>query len=80
MDKFIGRKGVFLPKVIIVDEKGNHIETTNRSKLPVFERFKKSQLLGYEIHEKDMPLTNPQDILPELEKQFARSKYVNNGK
>jgi lysine 2,3-aminomutase len=75
MDKFIGRKGVFLPRVIIVDEQGNHIETTNRSKLPVFEKFKKSQLLGYEIHEKDMPLTNPQEIFGELEKQYVRSKY-----
>ncbi len=80
MDKFIGRKGVFLPKVIIVDEKGNHVETTNRSKLPVFARLRKSQLLGYEIHEKDMPLTNPQEILPELEEQFAVSKYSRHGK
>ncbi len=75
MDKFIGRKGVFLPRVIIVDSQGNHIETTNRTKLPVFEKFKKSQLLGYKIHDKDMPLTNPQEILGELENQYARSKY-----
>lgn len=75
MDRFIGRTGVFLPKVIIVDKKGRHIETTNRTKLPVLERFKKSQLLDYEIFKKDMPLTNPTDIYPELEKEFAGSKY-----
>ncbi|HOT88215.1 MAG TPA: KamA family radical SAM protein [Bacteroidales bacterium] len=34
MNKFIGRKGVFLPKLIIIDNKGNHIKTTNRTALP----------------------------------------------
>lgn len=76
MDKFIGRKGVFLPKVIIVDEKGNHIETTNRTELPRFEKQKKSSRLGYEIFENDMPLTNPALISDELEKLFNKSKYV----
>jgi lysine 2,3-aminomutase len=75
MDTFIGRKGVFLPKVIIVDEKGNHIETTNRSKLPVFEKFKKAQQLEYELFEKDLPLTNPADIADKLDEKFAQSKY-----
>ncbi|MDY0098945.1 MAG: KamA family radical SAM protein [Bacteroidales bacterium] len=76
MDKFIGRKGVFLPRVIIVDEKGNHIETTNRTQLPRFEKQKKSARLGYEIYEDDMPLTNPAIIADELEKQYQKSKYV----
>jgi lysine 2,3-aminomutase len=75
MDKFIGRKGVFLPKLIIVDDEGRHIETTNRIKLPKFEQIKKSVLLGYEMHDNDMPLTNPADISNELEKQFEKSKY-----
>ncbi|MCA1760629.1 MAG: KamA family radical SAM protein, partial [Bacteroidales bacterium] len=44
MDKFIGRKGVFLPKVIIVDDEGKYIETTNRTKLPLIENNKKSNL------------------------------------
>ncbi|NLV19350.1 MAG: KamA family radical SAM protein [Bacteroidetes bacterium] len=74
MDKFIGRKGVFLPKVIIVDDEGNHIETTNRSELPKFEKFKKAQLLNYDVFEDDMPLTNPADIADELEKEFARKQ------
>jgi lysine 2,3-aminomutase len=70
MNKFIGRKGVFLPKVIIVDEKGNHIETTNRTRLPSLEKFKKSELLGYCLYHKDMPLTNPAEIADILDKQY----------
>jgi lysine 2,3-aminomutase len=77
MDEFIGEKGMFLPKVIIVDENGNHIETTNRTELPVFERSIKSELLGYQLFSNDMPLTNPQDILEELENGFAASGYAN---
>jgi lysine 2,3-aminomutase len=73
MDRFIGRKGVFLPRIIIVDEKGNHIETTNRTKLPVFEKMKKSTLLNYEMFSGDMPLTNPVDILSKLDAEFNKS-------
>src|SRR5665648_63436 len=54
MDAFIGRKGAFLPKLIIVDNEGKHIETTNRTKLPTFERIKKSELLGYDLYDKNM--------------------------
>lgn len=75
MDAFIGRKGAFLPKLIIVDNEGKHIETTNRTKLPTFERIKKSELLGYDLYDKNMPLTNPTDVLNEIEKQFKKSKY-----
>lgn len=72
MNRFIGRKGVFFPKVIIVDEKGKHIETTFRSKLPIVEQLKKSQLLNYTLNGKNAPLTNPQDILEELEKLYLQ--------
>ncbi len=75
MDAFIGRKGVFLPKLIIVDGQGKHIETTNRTKLPRIEKIRKSELLGYELFDKNMPLTNPTDITEELEKQFEFSKF-----
>jgi len=75
MDQFIGRKGVFLPKIIIVDEEGNHIETTNRTKLPVFEKSKKTSLLQYEMYEHGMPLTNPVDIAELLEKEFSKSGF-----
>ncbi|MDP3913397.1 MAG: KamA family radical SAM protein [Bacteroidota bacterium] len=75
MDSFIGRKGVFLPKIIIVDEKGNHIETTNRTKLPGFEKSKKSALLDYKLATDEMPLTNPAEIAEILEEGFKKSKY-----
>jgi lysine 2,3-aminomutase len=75
MDAFIGRTGVFVPKLIIVDKQGKHIETTNRTKLPAMEKIKKSTLLGYDLFDKDMPLTNPADIANELEIQFNKSKY-----
>ena len=75
MDEFIGRPGVFLPKVIIVDNEGRHIETTNRSNLPIHEKFKKADLLEYAIYEKDMPLTNPAEIAWELDNQFEKSRF-----
>jgi len=75
MDDFIGRKGVFLPKLIIVDEKGNHIETTNRTKLPTFERSKKARILDYELFNADMPLTNPVDAHKQIDAAFIKSKF-----
>ena len=75
MNEFIGRDGVFLPKLIIVDNKGNHMETTNRTKLPTFEKMKKSDLLGYDLYNKSMPLTNPSEITNDLEQQYKESKY-----
>jgi lysine 2,3-aminomutase len=75
MDEFIDRKGVFLPKVIIVDNEGKHIETTNRTNLPVQAQFKKSEKLGYEIYKNGIPLTNPADISDELESKFNTSLY-----
>jgi len=79
MDAFIGRKGAFLPKLIIADKDGNHLETTNRTKLPVLEKMKKAKLLGYEINEGDMPLINPAEISDELEKLFRDSDFVRGG-
>ena len=75
MDAFIGRKGVFLPRVIIVDSKGNHLETTNRTKLPTFEKSKKAELLDYELFSSEMPLTNPVDAYEQIENAFNRSKF-----
>lgn len=74
MDKFIGRPGVFLPKVIIVDKHGNHVETTNRTKLPSFEKMKKAKLLSYEVNEKGMPITNPAKIARKLDELFLKQK------
>ncbi|HZL10292.1 MAG TPA: KamA family radical SAM protein [Prolixibacteraceae bacterium] len=75
MDEFIGRKGVFLPIIILVDEEGKRIETTNRTKLPQIEKLKKAELLGYEVDENNMPLTNPAEIFEKLETHFAASRY-----
>jgi len=76
MDRFIGREGVFLPKLIIVDKDGNHIETTNRTKLPSLEKMKKAELLGYEVDDNGMPVTNPASIKEKLDIQFKKSKFV----
>ncbi len=43
MDAFIGRPGVFLPRVILVDSMGNHLGTTNRTWLPTFEKSRKAR-------------------------------------
>lgn len=75
MDKFIGRQGVFMPKIIIIDILGRHIETTNRTKLPNLKRKKKSQLLGYRAFKGDMPVTNPAEIKSELDKLYEFSPY-----
>ncbi|WP_461642853.1 KamA family radical SAM protein [Labilibaculum euxinus] len=75
MDDFIGKKGVFVPKLIVVDNNGRHIETTNRTKLPKFEKIKKSKLLEYDVRDKSMPLTNPVVISDEIDKQFKKSNY-----
>ncbi|NCB96771.1 MAG: KamA family radical SAM protein [Bacteroidia bacterium] len=79
MDRFIGRKGVFLPKLIIVDNDGNHIETTNRTKLPTLEKIKKAELLNYEVDDNGMPVTNPASIKEKLDVQFKKSKFVRAG-
>ena len=76
MDTFIGRKGVFLPRIIIVDGKGNHLETTNRTKLPTFEKSRKASLLGYDLFSNEMPLTNPVDAYDQIEAAFSRSKFA----
>jgi lysine 2,3-aminomutase len=75
MDSFIGRKGVFLPKIIIVDDQGNHLETTNRTKLPAFERSRKTELLSYDLYSNDMPITNPHEIEEELDGEFIKSRF-----
>lgn len=75
MDEFIGRSGVFLPKLIIIDDNGNHEETTNRSKLPKIHKRKKARLLNYKTFKDDMPLTNPAEIMDQLDVLFHSSTY-----
>lgn len=76
MDNFLGKKNAFLPKIIIIDENGNHIETTNRSSLPSFEKSNKAILLGYDLKKDDMPLTNPAEIANELDNLFEKSEFA----
>jgi len=53
-----------------VDEQGNHIETTNRTKLPHIENIKKAELLDYELYGDEMPITNPALLETFLEKKY----------
>ncbi len=76
MDRFIGRKGVFVPRIIIVDENGERIETTNRTKLPYITNYKKALLLNYASEEDGLPLNNPQDISEKLEREYLRSGSI----
>ncbi|MBE0667807.1 MAG: hypothetical protein IH593_09065 [Bacteroidales bacterium] len=64
-----------MPRIIIIDENGKHLETTNRTRLPVFEKSKKSSLLGYDLYENDMPMTNPAEIKGLLDIEFSKSKF-----
>ncbi len=75
MNRFIGRKGVFVPKIIIIDEKGDRIETTNRTKLPGLTNLKKADLLNYKIIDGTLPLNNPNDISDELTEKYKFSDY-----
>jgi len=75
MDSFIGRSGVFTPKIIVIDDNGKYIETTNRTHLPSLEHMRKSVLLDYKTEGDGMPLTNPNEIAEELEKRFQYSRY-----
>ncbi len=76
MDKFLGREGLFKPRVIIIDEKGDHIETSHRRVLPSLTNEKKTFLLDYIEHSEGFPLTNPAEVLDELEKGFQKSRYA----
>ena len=75
MERFIGRKKVFLPKLILIDDKGDYIETTNRTKLPKIEKMRKAEMLDYELFKKNMPLTNPMSNIKQIEAEFKNSKF-----
>ncbi len=75
MDEFVGRKGVFLPKVLLIDAGGNYMETTNRGDVKYYSTLEKSQLLNYAPHDQEMPLTNPADIEKELNEAFETSRW-----
>jgi len=74
MDRFFGKKGLFKPRVIIIDEKGDHIETSHRKVLPSLTNEKKAKLLGYISEENNLPVTNPNDIIDKLDDSYKRRK------
>ena len=75
MDKFIGRPGVFRPSLIITDEQGNHITTTNKSPLPQFTNRQKTKIFNYKKEYGEMPLTNPALITGELDKRYVKYSH-----
>ncbi|MCK9522772.1 MAG: KamA family radical SAM protein [Proteobacteria bacterium] len=75
MEAFIGRKKVFMPRLILVDKQGNIIKTTHRSRLPQLENRKKARQLGYGLYDGRMPLTNPAKNRAELERGFVASRF-----
>ncbi|NLB55682.1 MAG: hypothetical protein GX811_07965, partial [Lentisphaerae bacterium] len=62
-------------KVIIVDKNNNHIETTNRDRLPSLDNIKKAELLNYELFGNAMPLTNPVDAFSDIDDAFRKSEF-----
>ncbi|MCK9254848.1 MAG: KamA family radical SAM protein [Bacteroidales bacterium] len=76
MDKFIGRSDVFKPRLIIVDENGKYITTTNRDGLPKLKKLKKAELLNYELNGHGLPITNPKKHENLLNKLFEKSKFA----
>jgi len=75
MNSFIGRKGVFLPRMIITDKEGNVLETTNRTSISAVENIRKAELLGYGLRNKVMPMLNPAEHKDELEELFRKSSF-----
>lgn len=75
MESFIMTPHVFQPKLILVDANGKHLETTFRSRLPGFERSRKSTLLNYQQERNGLPLTNPATITTHLDEQFSKSRF-----
>lgn len=73
MDRFIGDKNVFLPKLIIIDDEGNHIKTTNRTYLPYLDNNDKSMLFNYEKYSEGLPLTNPYEITSLLDELYNKN-------
>jgi lysine 2,3-aminomutase len=74
MDKFIERKGVFLPSMIIVDNNNKPVSVTNVRFPELSLNEKKSALLDYELQDNEMPWTNPWEISDFLDKEYIKQK------
>jgi lysine 2,3-aminomutase len=77
MDEFIGRKGVFHPFVKISGLKGQGLEMPDNAISPRIENIQKSSILGYELTDRQLPMTNPAELTNELESLFCKSKVSN---
>jgi lysine 2,3-aminomutase len=71
MEKFIGRPGVFQPSLIITDDNGNHIATTNKSPLPKFSNQDKIAAFNYQVRADNIHLTNPAEVRDLLDNLFS---------
>lgn len=74
MDDFIGRSGVFKPCLMIFDDDGNYIRTTNHDILPKYSNSEKAEMFEYGIWKNDMPITNPHLLADELDKMYYAQK------
>lgn len=70
MNEFIGREGVFCPKVLIVDDEGKVLSVSNRRTVKKYSTACRTEMLGYVFHDDKMPLTNPNDVEDDLQKRF----------
>lgn len=74
MEKFIGRPNVFRPSLIITDTSGNNITTTNKGPLPKFSNQDKMALFSYRKYTDEMPLTNPAEMITQLDELYIDYK------
>jgi lysine 2,3-aminomutase len=74
MDEFIGRSGVYVPSLILVDSEGKSMYATN-FRLPNLDNERKSTILDYDIVGEDgFPWSNPAEISDYLDKEYAKAK------
>ena len=74
MTQFIGRENVFMPNMIITDDDGKYLYTSNCNELPNLINIKKARLLNYKTQTDGQPITNPFLIRNELDALFAKQK------
>ena len=90
MDEFIGREGVYLPNLMIIDGDGRYTGETTNVYLPSKDELSfemRARMLNYDcvgltpVEEgvSSVPETNPSRISDELETGFAHSSYCREG-
>jgi len=76
MNRFIGREGVFKPYMILVDEKGTYLKTSNSKQLPDIYNDKKINYLNYRPLNNGKIITNPAEVKDYLDSIYL--SIVNN--